>query len=78
MLYECHNLFIQYYKIAKEWFDSYKQVQGFIRIILNLQMRLIMETSTNQYYENLPVVNEIAVPIPDKYNELKYCNIILV
>lgn len=77
ILYECHNPFIQYYKTAKECLDSYRQSQGPMRIILNTQMRLIMETGADQRRENLPTANEIAVLIPDEYNEPGHRDIVL-
>ena len=77
MLHECHNPFIQYYKTAKECLDSYRQSQGPMRIILNPQMRLIMETGADQRRENLPTANEIAVLIPDEYNEPGHRDIVL-
>lgn len=72
MLYEYHNPFTWYYKIVKECFDSYRLSQGPMPIILNPQICLIMETDANQYQENLPIANKIAVFIPDKYNEPKH------
>lgn len=47
MLHKYYNPFIQYYKIAKECLNSYRQLQELMRIILNLQIRLIMEIGTN-------------------------------
>lgn len=69
MLHECQNPFIENYKTAKECLDSYRQSQGPLRIILNPQMRLIMETGADQRRENLPTANEVAVLILDEYNE---------
>lgn len=69
MLHECQNPFTQYYKTAQKCLGSYRQSQGPMRMILNPQMLLIMETGADQRRENLPTANEIAVLIPDEYNE---------
>lgn len=77
ILHECQNPFIQDYKIAKECLDSYRQSQGLLRIILNSQMRLIMETGADQRRENLPTENEVSVLILDAYNEPGHRDIVL-
>lgn len=77
ILYKCHNPFIQYYKIAKNCFHSYRQLQGPMRIILNPQIYLIMKTSADQRWKNLLTANEIAFFILDEYNELGHPDIVL-
>jgi hypothetical protein len=63
MLREC-NPFIQLYKTARERLRE--QANGPLRIILNPQMRLIMEKGADRRRENLPTANEVAVLIPNE------------
>ena len=41
-------------------------------------MRLILEASANRRRENLPISNEVAVIILDKYSNTYFRNIILI
>ena len=47
------------------------------RIILNLQMRLILEVGADRRRKNLPTSDEVAVIIPDEYNDAGFCDIVL-
>ena len=62
------NPFITIYKTAKEWLDSVEDQQAELRIILNPQLKLIIETGADKRQENLPTSNEVAIIIPDEYD----------
>ena len=47
------------------------------RIILNPQMRLILEAGTDCRRENLLMSNKVAVIIPDEYGDACFRNIVL-
>ena len=49
-----------------------------LQIILNLQMRLILEVSTNCRRKNLLISNKVAVIILNKYSDASFRNIILI
>ena len=48
------------------------------RVVLNLQIRLVVEKRTDQQCENLPTSNQIANIIIDEYEEPCHCDIILM
>jgi len=58
-----YNPFIEIYVTAQERF---RELQGQGRIILNPQMRLILEEGADRRRENLPTGNEVAAIIPDE------------
>ena len=41
-------------------------------------MRLILEASADQCRKNLLISDEVAIIIPDKYNDASFCNIVFV
>ena len=47
-------------------------------IILNPQMRLILEASTDYCRENLLISNEVAVIILNKYGDADFYNIVFI
>ena len=65
------------YKTARERLEESAQRENDIRIILNPQLRLIIETGAERRRENLPISNEIALIIPDKYGEAGFRDIVL-
>ena len=71
------NPFITIYKTAKERLDSVEEQEAELRIILNLQLKLIMETGADKRRENLPTSNEVAIIIPDEYDVAGSRDIIL-
>ena len=76
MLSEVRNPFIALYQTARERL----QVQPTTtpsRIILNPQMRLILEAGADRRRENLPTSNEVAVIIPDEYGDASFRDIVL-
>ena len=80
MLHEVYP-YIAIYKtakeIAKEGLDAISSSQSEVKVVLNPQLRLVMETSTDRQRENLPRSDEIAVIIPDEYGEAGFCDIVL-
>jgi len=48
-----------------------------MHIILNLQLKLIVERDSDQQHTTLLLINEVAVFISDEYNEIKYQDIIV-
>ena len=69
-----HNPFIPIYLTARERF---RHMGGPGRILLNPQMRLIVEEGADQRRENLPTVSEVAVVIPYETPETPYRDIVL-
>jgi hypothetical protein len=45
--------------------------------LLNPQIRLILESGTDRYRENLPTSNEVTVLIPDKYTDASRHDLVL-
>ena len=48
-----------------------------LQIILNPQLRLILERGADRRRENLPVVNEVAIIVPEEYGEAGFRDIVL-
>lgn len=76
MLQNC-NLFIHIYKTAAERIQSHTDLRDKICVILNSQMRLLLEIGADKRQSNLPTANEVAIIIPNKYSQKKFCNIVL-
>ena len=47
-------------------------------IILNLQMRLILEADTDWHYKNLLTSNKVAVIILNEYSDASFRDIVLI
>lgn len=75
MLYEC-NLFIAIYKTTFERLQDPGNSPD-IRIILNPQMRLLLEKGADCRRNNLPTADEIAIIIPDEYDRASFRDIVL-
>ena len=73
---EACNPFIDLYKTAHERLQQQQQDQP-LRILLNPQMRLIVETGADRRRENLPTGNEVAAIIPNEYTEASRRDILL-
>ena len=71
------NPFITVYKTAKERLDSVEDQEAEVRIILNPQLKLIMEIGADKRRENLPTSNEVVIIIPDEYDVVGTRRIIL-
>jgi hypothetical protein len=59
-----HNPFIRIYKTARERVASQA---GDFRILLNPQMRLVLQTGADRRRENLPLAAEVAGVLPDEF-----------
>ena len=70
------NPFISLYKTAYERLQQQQQDQP-LRILLNPQMRLIVEAGADRRRENLPTGDEVAVIIPNEYTEASRRDILL-
>lgn len=69
-----YNPFIPIYQTARE---RLRAQQGDHRILLNPQMRLIIETGADRRRENLPTGEELAAVLPDEYAEASRRDIVL-
>ena len=68
MLYEC-NPFISLYKTADELLRTHENTNENLQIVLNPQMRLIMQEGADRRRWNLPTSNEIAAIIPYEHGD---------
>ena len=57
------------YKTAKERLEAVEDREEELRIILNPQLKLVVEKGADRRRENLPTSLEIAIIIPDEYSE---------
>ncbi|CUS15161.1 unnamed protein product, partial [Tuber aestivum] len=71
------NPYIHIYKTAKEQLDSIEDSGVEAQVVLNPQLRLVMETGADKRRENLPASNEIAAIIPNEYGEPGFRDIVL-
>ena len=71
------NPYIQIYKTARERLEMIASDETAARVVLNPQLRLIVETGADRRRENLPTSNEIALIIPDEYGEAGFRDIVL-
>ncbi|RPB10743.1 hypothetical protein P167DRAFT_490550, partial [Morchella conica CCBAS932] len=71
------NPFISLYKTAKERLEAASSQDGDGRVLLNPQLRLIVESGAEKRRHNLPTSNEVAAIIPDKYGKAGFRDIIL-
>ena len=76
-MYVC-NPFINIYKTAAERIQSFAtNTTAEIRVVLNPQMKLLLELGPDCRQSNLPTIEEVAIIIPDKYNQAGFCDIVL-
>lgn len=40
-------------------------------------MKILLELGADRRSSNLPTINEVAIIIPDEYNQGRFCNIVL-
>ena len=71
------NPFIGIYKSAKERLDITTPNEQMLRIILNPQLKLIVEYGADKRQANLPTSQEIAIIIPDEYTDAGCRDIVL-
>ena len=77
VLYDC-NPFINIYKTAAERIQSLTtNTTEEIRVLLNPQMKLLLEMGADRRRSNLPTVDEVAIIIPDEYNQGGFRDIVL-
>lgn len=74
MLSDC-NPYIDMYKTARERLEEPTNTQ--FRLLLNPQMRLIMETGADRRRENLPTSNEVAGILSDEFDGASSRDIVL-
>lgn len=48
-----------------------------ICVILNPQMKLLLELGADRHHSNLPTIDEVAIVIPDEYNQGELRDIVL-
>ena len=77
MIQACDNSFIDMYKSAQEQLKTAQQSMNSICVILNSQLKLIVERDFDQRCTTLLTISEVAVFISDEYNEIKYQDIVL-
>jgi len=72
MIWACENLFIDMYKSAWEQLKTAQQSTNSMHVILNLQLKLIVERDSDQRCTTLLTISEVAVFISDEYNKIKH------
>ena len=78
MLRDVHNPFIDMYISAREALQNNGNTVETLRIILNPQICLIMETGADRRKENLPTSNEVSLIIQDdEYSGLGHRDIVV-
>ena len=77
MIWACENSFINMYKSAWELLETAQQSMNSMRVILNSQLKLIVERDSDQRCTTLFMINEVAVFISDEYNEIKHQDIVV-
>ncbi len=60
------------YKSAQKLLKTAQQNMNFIHVILNLQLKLIVERDFDQRCMTLLMISEVAVFISDEYNEIEH------
>ena len=76
MLFDVQNPFITLYQTARERLQAQPGTAP-SRIVLNPQLRLILEAGADRRRENLPTSDEVAVIIPDEYSDASFRDIVL-
>ena len=69
--------FIQLYLTAKQRFAQLSEREPNLRIILNPQFILVVETGADMRRENLPTADEVSMILPDEYGRRGFHDIIL-
>ena len=72
------NSYISLYKMAREILKDSAMSNKDAQVILNPQIRLVVEKGADQRRENLPISNQIADIIVDEYGEPCHRNIVLM
>lgn len=77
LMLQDNNPFLSIYLTARERLHAAAESQDTLRLILNPQMKLIMEVGADKRRENLPTSNQMAVIIPDEYGQSCFRDIVL-
>ncbi len=77
MIQACENSFIDMYKSARELLEAARQSTNSMRVILNSQLKLIVERDSDQRRTTLLTISEVAVFISDEYNEIEHRDIVV-
>ena len=77
MLNNARNPYIPLYQTARERLQARQHTAELSRVILNPQMRLVLEEGADRRRENLPTSDEVAVIIPDENSDPSCRDIIL-
>ena len=76
MLHAVNNPFISIYRTAKETLEADEGNDNSLRVILNPQMQIVVETGSDKRRTNLPTSNEVAIFVPDEYNKPGFHDIV--
>ena len=76
MLQESNPL-IQLYLTARERFAEISRAEDNCRIIINPQLRLVVEQGADRRRENLPTADEVSMILPEEYGSEGFRDIIL-
>ena len=76
MLQECNPL-IQLYFTARERFAEIGETEDKCRLILNPQLRLVVERGADLRRENLPTADEVSMILPEEYGSAGFRDIVL-
>ena len=77
MLHEIRNPFISIYRTARERLLENAPSGERINVILNPQLRLVLERGADRRRENLPTADEVAIILPDEREEGSSRDIVL-
>ncbi len=77
MIQACENSFIDMYKSAWEQLKTAWQSTNSMHVVLNSQLKLIVECDSDQQRMTLLMISEVAVFISDEYNEIKHRDIVV-
>ena len=72
-----HNPLIQLYLTARERFAEISEAEDNCRLILNPQLRLVVERGADLRRENLPTADEVSMILPEEYGSEGFRDIVL-
>ena len=71
------NPFIRMYKTAREVLDAHPVVSSPLEVVLDPQLRLLIQRGADRRRENLPISEEIAVIIADEWDKPSFRDTVL-
>ena len=74
-LYECNNSFINIYHSVKEVLNQHQQES--VQLTIFSQMHLVVKAGSDEHCTNLLIINEMVIILPDEYNWLCFCDIVI-